>query len=81
MGARETDERHCPNCGRGVISWHVACPGCDQVPWDTPAGRRVLRRRRQWSKLVEEGPVAAIVILALVLTIIGILAKLRMRHW
>lgn len=78
MGVKVTDERRCPNCGHAVLGWEVTCPGCNQVPWDTPAGRRVLRGRRRWFWAVEEGPVVAIVILAAVLTLIGVLAGFRL---
>lgn len=46
----EIDERYCPACGHGVLNWETRCPGCDQIPWNTPIGHRVIaqRRRRQW---------------------------------
>ena len=46
----DIDERHCPNCGHDILNWDVVCPGCDQVPWNSPAGRRIVakRRRKQW---------------------------------
>jgi len=44
------EERACPSCGHETLSWDIPCPGCAQVPWETPAGRRALGRRRagQW---------------------------------
>lgn len=67
------EERYCPRCGRDVLSWDVACPGCGQVPWDTPEGRRVLRRRRFWVGVSDHGPalfVGALVLLAMLMLLI-----------
>jgi len=74
----DADERRCPSCGHDVISWEVTCPGCEQVPWDTPQGRRVLRGRRGWSALMENGPLAALLLLALVLAVLGAISGLRL---
>ena len=49
------DERHCPQCGHGVMNWSMTCPGCDRVPWDTPAGRKILRRRRLEATFLSTG--------------------------
>jgi hypothetical protein len=59
----EIDERRCPNCNHGVLNWDTACPGCDQVPWDTPAGHRVIRQRRRRQWLLANGPIAGLLIL------------------
>lgn len=42
----DIDERTCPACGHEVLGWEVPCAGCDQIPWDTPQGQRVIKRRR-----------------------------------
>ena len=67
----EIDERHCPNCGHDVLNWDVVCPGCDQVPWDSPAGKRIMQQRRRRHFLISGGPIAAFLVLVGVLLVIG----------
>ena len=54
------EEKKCPNCGHDVLSWDVICPGCSQVPWDTNAGRRIVRWRRLRMSLVYSVPLIVI---------------------
>ncbi|MBI4353640.1 MAG: hypothetical protein HY595_00240, partial [Candidatus Omnitrophica bacterium] len=49
------DERHCPNCGHGVMNWSMVCPGCNQVPLDTPAGRKIIQGRRRQAMFQSTG--------------------------
>lgn len=65
------DERQCPNCGRDVLSWDTMCPGCEQVPWDTPAGRQVISRRRRGHFWRTSGPGLGLLVLVLGAIIIG----------
>ncbi len=73
----DIDERHCPNCGHDVLSWEVACPGCDQVPWESPAGRRIVAQRRRWAFLETSWPIAALLSGLLILGVISSLAWMR----
>jgi len=68
------EERTCPKCGREVLGWEVPCPGCGQIPWETPEGQRVLRARRRWFWLQENGPLAALLIIAALIALLGVLA-------
>ena len=61
----EIDSRHCPNCGAAVIGWEVVCPGCDQVPWNTPVGRTIVARRRFKQWLIDRGPILAVMLVLL----------------
>jgi len=65
------DERQCPNCSREVLSWDIPCPGCEQVPWDTPAGRRALAGRRRSHFFRTQGPLLALVVFGVVLAAVG----------
>ncbi len=65
------EEQRCPSCGHEVLSWDVTCPGCDQVPWETAAGRRVVRGRRQRHFWLTAGPLMALVALGAVMVVIG----------
>ena len=67
----DIDERHCPNCGHDILNWDVPCPGCSQVPWNTPAGHRVIRHRRFWSTWSIGLPIAAVLLLMAGLIVIG----------
>ena len=73
----EIDERYCPNCGHGVLDWHTVCPGCNQLPWDSPAGRRIIARRRRAQWWGENVLVVGIVALASVAVACGAIAVLR----
>src|SRR3989338_1264252 len=66
-GGIDIDENHCPSCGHGVLNWNTTCPGCDQVPWQTPQGQRILQRRLRRSTLLTEGPFAVVVVLFVIL--------------
>lgn len=65
----EIDERHCPTCGHDVLSWDITCPGCSQVPWDSPAGRRIFSARQRREFLVTKGPwlLGALVLLGIII--------------
>lgn len=63
----DIDEHHCPSCGHGVLNWNTTCPGCDQVPWQTPTGQRILQKRLRRSTLLTEGPFVVVVLLFLIL--------------
>ena len=77
----DVDERHCPGCGHDVLNWDVACPGCDQVPWNSPAGRRIMRQRRRWHTVVTAGPVALFLALAVGVVVIVNLHSMKARQW
>jgi hypothetical protein len=60
----DIDERHCPTCGHGVLDWDLVCPGCHQVPWDTPAGRKIVRRRRLKETFLSTGGLVGLLVAA-----------------
>jgi len=70
------EERTCPECGREVLGWEVPCPGCGQIPWETPAGQRVLWARRRWFSLQQSGPIAILLIVAVIIMLLGLLARI-----
>ena len=67
----EIDTRHCPNCGHDTLDWDVPCPGCEQVPWDTPIGHRVISRRRFWDRWSMGLPLVALLVLVVVVIVVG----------
>ena len=75
------EERQCPNCGHDVLNWDVMCPGCDQVPWDSPAGRRIMQGRRQRHFWITGGPMVALLVLAGAAVIIGNIHFSRTTKW
>ncbi|MBI2093835.1 MAG: HEAT repeat domain-containing protein [Candidatus Omnitrophica bacterium] len=73
----EIDERHCPNCGHGIMDWDTVCPGCDQIPWQSPFGRKIIAQRRRWHWWMETGPFLAISILALGAATCGVISVMK----
>lgn len=71
MPSPDIDERHCPNCGHEVVDWETPCRGCGQIPWETPAGQRVIHQRRRHVWLVREGPVAVFCALVIAVAVAG----------
>lgn len=68
------DENHCPNCSHDILNWDTACPGCDQVPWETALGQRVLKQRRWQHALRTEGPLLSLLLL---IVMVGVAANLH----
>jgi hypothetical protein len=74
----DIDERHCPNCGHDILNWDIACPGCDQVPWDSPTGWRVIKARRRRQFWSEQGPILGFLVLVGALVVIGNIHRVRL---
>ncbi len=42
----DINDKVCPACGTSILGWEVPCPQCEEIPWNTPQGRRVIKKRR-----------------------------------
>lgn len=73
----DVDERSCPNCGHSVLNWDCVCPGCNQVPWNTPAGQKIIAQRRRRSWWLDHAFILVLLVLVGVATACGVVSAIR----
>jgi hypothetical protein len=74
------DEKTCPHCGHGVLSWEIVCPGCGMFPRETPEGQSALRLWRLRNLLYDEWQTIAALLFVCILSILWFLPGGKRRH-